>query len=145
MKYYPQLLVFLQFGIIGTVTLLTLFHPSFSWTGFSILVLGIGIGYWAIQHNRPENFNIIPELKEGCCLVTTGIYRYIRHPMYTSVILMILGIVLFRPILSAWILWTILIVVLYLKAHREEKLWMTHDEAYETYREQSRYFIPFIL
>jgi len=143
--YYPQLLVFLQFGIIGIMTIMAVIFHSFSWMGLGILLFGICIGLWAIRHNPRENFHIIPELKEGCCLVTTGIYRYIRHPMYTSVMLMILGVLLFHPTPLNLLLWIILVTVLYLKAHREEHLWMRHDAAYATYREQSRYFIPFIL
>jgi protein-S-isoprenylcysteine O-methyltransferase Ste14 len=124
---------------------LTARSPSFSWIGVSILLLGIGIGIWAIQHNQPENFNIVPELKEGCCLVTTGIYRYIRHPMYTSVILMLLGVALLSHSPLSWLLWAVLIVVLYLKASREEKLWMAHDPCYAEYRKKTKYFIPYIL
>jgi len=145
MRFYPQLLVLLQFGIIGVMVFITARSPSFSWIGVSILLLGIGIGIWAIQHNQPENFNIVPELKEGCCLVTTGIYRYIRHPMYTSVILMLLGVALLSHSPLSWLLWAVLIVVLYLKASREEKLWMAHDPCYVEYREKTKYFIPYIL
>jgi protein-S-isoprenylcysteine O-methyltransferase Ste14 len=144
-RYYPQLLVLLQFGIILVMIVLTALAPLFSWMGIALFLLGASVGLWAIRHNPPDNFNIIPELKEGCCLVTSGIYRYIRHPMYTSVILMMLGVLLFRPVLEAWLLWGVLIIVLYLKAHREERLWAAHDNAYKTYREKSRYFIPFIL
>jgi protein-S-isoprenylcysteine O-methyltransferase Ste14 len=144
-RYYPQLLVFWQFGIIGVMTLLTLRSPHFSWSGITLLFAGASIGIWAIQHNRPDNFNIIPALKEGCCLVTSGIYRYIRHPMYTSVIVMMLGVTLLGTHPATWLLWVLLILVLYLKADREERLWMAHDRAYADYRRKTRYFIPFIL
>jgi protein-S-isoprenylcysteine O-methyltransferase Ste14 len=145
-RYYPQMLVFWQFGIIGVMTLLALRSPFFSWSGVILLLTGITIGLWAIRHNRPDNFNIIPELKEGCCLVTSGIYHYIRHPMYTSVMIMMLGVVLLsrEPIVS-WLLWAALIFVLYLKADREERLWERYDRAYTHYKQHTRYFIPFIL
>jgi len=145
-RYYPQILVFWQFGIIGVMTLLALRSPLFSWSGVILLLTGVTIGLWAIRHNRPDNFHIIPELKEGCCLVTSGIYRYIRHPMYTSVMIMMFGVVLLsRESIVSWLLWVALIFVLYLKAIREEQLWSAHDEAYRTYREKTRYFIPYIL
>jgi len=142
---YPQVLVALQFGIIGLMVGYTLFDFHFSIIGTGILVVGIAIGLWALNHNRLGNFNIVPELREGCTLVTDGIYRYIRHPMYTSVILMMLGVLLFRPDIISFVLWLALIAVLYLKAHREEQLWMRHDPCYESYREQTRCFIPYIL
>jgi len=83
---YPKLLVFLQFSIIGIMVLLS--HGFFSHIYALILFsLGACIGVWAINHNKLDNFNIQPKYKEGSYLVTTGIYKYIRHPMYTSVCL----------------------------------------------------------
>jgi len=144
-RYYPNLLVFLQFGIIAALIVVMVLSPAFSWIALTILITGIFTGLWAIRHNQPENFNIVPELKDGCSLVTTGIYRYIRHPMYTSVILMMLGVVLCSTSPLAWGLWAALIVVLLLKAYREEKLWIEHDPCYSEYRKNTKYFIPYIL
>ncbi len=144
-RYYPKLLVTLQFGLILFITLYTLLCGSFSLLGTLVFSVGAVIGMWAIRHNRPDNFNIVPELKEGCCLVTTGIYRYIRHPMYTSVMLMALGVLLFKPDLTNTLMWGALVTVLYLKANREENLWITHDPTYITYKKQTKYFIPYIL
>jgi len=144
-RYYPQLLVTLQFGLILLITLYVLLGSSFSLFGTLLFSVGATIGIWAIRHNRPNNFNIVPELKEGCCLVTTGIYRYIRHPMYTSVMLMMLGLLLFKPDLLNTLMWGALVIVLYLKASREESLWIAHDPTYATYQKQTKYFIPYIL
>jgi len=144
-RYYPQLLVTLQFGLILLMILYVALEGSFSLLGTLVFSVGVTIGMWAIKHNRPDNFNIVPELKEGCCLVTTGIYRYIRHPMYTSVMLMMLGVLLFKADLLNTLMWGALVIVLYLKASREERLWITHDPAYATYKKQTKYFIPYIL
>ncbi len=144
-RYYPHLLVALQFGTIFTMILYAAADFSFSLSGLVLLLAGIAVGLWAIALHPKDNFNIRPELKEACCLVTHGLYRYIRHPMYTSVMLMQLGVVLFRPSLAAWTMWAFLVLVLYLKAHREEKLWMKHDAAYTAYKKCTRYFIPYIL
>jgi len=110
-----------------------------------IFLLGAGLGIWALQHNRLGNFNIQPRLKEQCRLITTGIYGYIRHPMYSSVILMMLGIWWGSQTLLESILLGLLIVVLYLKAQKEESLWLCHDEAYEAYKQKTKLFIPFVL
>jgi len=144
-RYYPQLLVFLQFSIIIVMVLIAMLTFCFSWLGLLVLLIGIGIGLWALSHNKLGNFNIVPELKEGCCLVTSGIYRYIRHPMYTSVILMLLGVALLSTLSVIWVLWGLLVVVLYLKASREERLWLAYDPSYAHYRLQTKYFIPYIL
>ena len=142
---YPQLLVTLQFGLILLMIALMIPNATYSLSALFILAIGITVGLWAIKHHPEGNFNIIPELKENCTLITEGLYGYIRHPMYTSVILMQLGVVLFHPVWYQWFLWCALIVVLWLKASREEKLWMSYDACYRDYRRNTKYFIPYIL
>ena len=141
---YPKLLVLLQFGLIGLMVLFS--HGVLnSVLGIAIFILGLIIGLWAINHNQRDNFYIQPNLKEGCQLITTGAYRYIRHPMYTSVTLMMLGVLVSTPTLLELLLFTTLIMVLVLKAKREEKLWCGHDEAYIEYKKSTKLFIPYIL
>jgi len=111
----------------------------------TLFLLGVFIGIWALTHNQLGNFNIEPVLKENCRLVTTGIYRWIRHPMYASVTLMMLGIALMDAKAVLWLLWLFLVNVLLLKAQREESLWLSHDPCYLAYREKTKYFIPYIL
>jgi len=143
-KHYPKLLVFLQFALIGLMLLFSqgVLH---SLPAMFIFVLGAGIGLWAISHHKRGNFNIQPKLKEGCTLVTSGAYNYIRHPMYTSVIVMMFGVLVSTPILLEFLFFISLIFVLVLKAKREEVLWCRHDKAYIEYRNRTKLFIPYIL
>jgi len=143
-KYYPQLLVTLQFGIIGVMAILSKGFFS-NLLALSIFIAGAILGIWALTHNRLGNFNIQPNLKENSTLITTGIYSHIRHPMYSSVVVMMLAFVIATPIIMEALLWTLLIVVLVLKAKREEYLWTNHNEEYKLYREKTKLFIPYIL
>lgn len=118
---------------------------SSSMLSISIFIIGLLFSIWALAYNKLGNFNIQPKLKEGSNLITTGIYGYIRHPMYTSVIIMMLAFLVSTPILIEAILFISLIGVLLLKAKREERLWMEHDEAYMEYKKGTKLFIPFIL
>jgi len=140
---YSKLLVFLQFGTVGVMLLLA----QYRFDMLAAIIFGIGavVGLWALTHNRLGNFNIEPELRENCKLVTTGIYRWIRHPMYASVTLMMLGVALMDPRAVQWLLWLFLVNVLLLKAQREESLWLSHDPCYLEYRKKTKYFIPYIL
>ncbi len=141
---YPKLLVMSQFGLIGLMILFSRGVVS-SLLGMIIFSLGLILGLWALNHNKRGNFNIQPKLKDGCYLVTTGAYKYIRHPMYSSVILMMLGVLVSTPTPLEFLLFIALIGVLVLKAKREEKLWCGHDEAYIAYKNKSKLFIPYIL
>jgi len=142
-NFYSKLLVLLQFGIIGVMLLLAEYR--FDLLAVIVFLLGVLVGIWAITHNQLGNFNIEPELKENCRLITTGIYRWIRHPMYASVTLMMLGVTLMDPKAAMWLLWLFLVNVLLLKAQREESLWLSHDPCYLAYRKKTKYFIPYIL
>jgi len=142
-NFYPKFLVFLQFGTIGVMLSIT--HYSLQFGAIGIFLSGVIIGIWAITHNQLDNFNIEPALKENCQLITTGIYRWIRHPMYTSVTLMMLGVTLMDSCITMWILWFFLIIILLLKAKREESLWLDYDPCYHNYKEKTKYFIPYLL
>jgi protein-S-isoprenylcysteine O-methyltransferase Ste14 len=52
-----------------------------------LLAIAVVIGLMAVINMKPRNLNIVPTLKNQHQLVVKGIYHYIRHPMYTSVLL----------------------------------------------------------
>jgi protein-S-isoprenylcysteine O-methyltransferase Ste14 len=79
-------------------------------------------------------------------LVTAGIFRYIRHPMYSSLLFLTWGIWFKQPLwylfpvalLSSWLLW--------LTARRDERECLTYfGEKYGEYMKGTKRLIPFIL
>ena len=141
-QLYPKLLVFLQFALIG---LMLLFLQKVSLIGILIFLLGAMVGLFALTHNQLGNFNIQPKMKENAKLITTGIYGYIRHPMYLSVLLMMLGVFVSSPSIIAAILLILLTIVLVLKAKKEEAIWSDETQEYLSYKKKTKLFIPFIL
>lgn len=142
------LLVALQFGILALLAIWAVRQDMASLTqasSIALLAASIVMGFWAISANRPGNFNITPTPKSGGELVTTGPYRWIRHPMYTSVLLFALSCatVISRPL--AWGAWLALALVLWGKARMEEQFMLGTHEAYETYMVGTRRFVPWIL
>ena len=141
---YPHLLVGAQFALIGFMVFFS--HGVLSSpVAITVFLIGALFGLWAIAHNQRGNFHIRPILRDGCTLITTGPYRLIRHPMYTSVITMMLGVLISTPTLLEASLFLLLVFTLYLKGRREERLWCGHDEEYLVYREKTKLFIPYIL
>jgi protein-S-isoprenylcysteine O-methyltransferase Ste14 len=138
---YPHLLVFAQFSAIAAMVWLGRGIVTSPW-GLAVFVAGVAVGFWALAHNRPGNFHIRPELRHGCEMVHTGPYRFVRHPMYTSVLLMMAGVLVSTPTLAEAGLYLMLFIVLTLKARREERLWCGHDPRYGEYRRTTKMFVP---
>ena len=109
----------------------------------ALLVAGLAIGAWAISANRPGNFNIRPEPKEGGLLVTAGPYRWIRHPMYLAVLVTMAAFVAAGDVAQA-VLWLLLAGVLAAKAVREERGLVLVHPGYAAYRERTRAILPFV-
>jgi len=143
-KSYSYILVSLQFIFIA---ILLIEHGLHTPSNFALLIflLGCGFGLYTVRHNPLDNFNITPEIKENALLITTGAYRYIRHPMYFSVLVMILGVVISKPTLLSLFIYALLVITLFLKAQKEEMLWMEQSSEYKNYRQRTKRIIPFVL
>jgi len=140
---YSRSLVFAQFFLIGMMVLFSRGILN-SWFALTILVAGVLFGLWTIRYNELGNFNIRPELKEGCSLITTGPYRFVRHPMYTSVLVMSLALAVGTPSYLEWSSFILLAVILALKSVREERLWCEGSAEYKAYMQKTKSFIPFL-
>ena len=143
-KTYSYILVSLQFIFITILITNHGLHMPSSFALF-IFLIGGGFGFYTLKCNTLSNFNIIPEIKENASLITTGAYRYIRHPMYFSVIVMMFGVVVSKPTLLSFLIYVLLVVTLFLKAHKEEMLWMEQSGEYRNYRQKTKRIIPFVL
>ncbi|QIR76972.2 isoprenylcysteine carboxylmethyltransferase family protein [Sulfurospirillum diekertiae] len=141
---YSYLLVSLQFIFIAILLIEHGLHIPSNFALF-IFLLGCGFGLYTVRHNPLGNFNITPEIKENASLITTGAYRYIRHPMYFSVLLMMLGIVVSQPAILSLFIYMLLVVTLFLKAQKEEMLWIKQSCEYQNYRQKTKRIIPFVL
>lgn len=79
-------------------------------------------------------------------LVTTGIYGYIRHPQYTGLLLLSLGMIIEWATLPMLIMYPIIIGVYVRLAKKEEKDMMNEfGDAYREYMKKTKRFIPFVL
>lgn len=103
------------------------------------------LALWALVANRPGNFNIRPTPRHGGTLVTGGPYRWIRHPMYTSVLLAAAGAALksFKP--ADALLWLALLGVLLQKAAIEERALVRKFPDYQDYRVRTTRFVPWLV
>ncbi len=139
-----KILVSIQFSIIFLMTLPFGEKISYFFTGMILILVGATIGILAIYKNRLHNFNIISDIKDGCILITDGIYAYIRHPMYTSVLVTMLGVVFLYMNSYEIVLYLILLLNMLIKMFYEESLWHCNGDEYREYSQNTSRLIPFV-
>lgn len=87
----------------------------------------------------------LPKIRQGHKLVTTGPYRYVRHPIYVSAILYFVATFLLAANWFFLMIFLTLIPGLYVFAKREEKVLIDHfGSEYSDYMKRSWMFIPMI-
>ena len=79
-------------------------------------------------------------------MVIKGIYRYMRHPQYTGILLFTFGWLVHWPSIVMLVLWPILIVMYAWLAKQEEKQALEeYGEDYIVYAKRTKRFIPFVI
>lgn len=148
-------LVGLQFGLIAGIGALAApafiagSAPAGAWAAAAS---GGLLGAWAMLSHPSGNFNIRPTPRAGGCLVSHGPYRWIRHPMYSSVALCAAAGAWAASAGDGftwggwpWRLTAALVAVLWIKAVLEER-WMALQHAgYAGYQAGTKRFIPGLL
>ena len=102
----------------------------------------IALGLWALSANRLGNFNIRPLPRAGGQLIQHGPYRWIRHPMYSALLLAGVAAARVAGDVETWLVLAALAVVLVIKANVEERGMTERYPAYREYRQRTRRFVP---
>ncbi len=78
-------------------------------------------------------------------LVDNGIYKYIRHPLYASLLFLTWGVFLKHPALLLLAAALFSSVMFYLTARRDEKECVEYfGNAYKEYMKRTKMFVPFV-
>jgi protein-S-isoprenylcysteine O-methyltransferase Ste14 len=126
-------------------------HHIAAWILLASSVLPLILGTRELRkHGRPSKLERQePELygfERTSRLVTSGVYRYIRHPMYSSLLLLDWGAYLKHPSLESTLLAAVVTAFLLATAYADEsECARTFGPAYQAYRERTKMFIPHVL
>jgi protein-S-isoprenylcysteine O-methyltransferase Ste14 len=133
-----QTLFLVVFPISDQPVMLRLVGMIIFFTGLSVAILGrIQLGKnWA----NLEDYQVL----SGQEFVQSGVYHYIRHPIYSGDVLLILGLEL---ALNSWLVLLVipLAIVVVRQAIEEEKILQQSFSGYADYRQHSKMFIPFVV
>ena len=123
---------------------LTLFPTAtwIEWMGVGLTFLGLSFTWWARVH-LGRNWSGTVTLKEGHALIRTGPYRLTRHPIYTGLILAVVGTALATDSVGALIAAGSIVFGFVLKLRGEERLLTEHfGDAYRAYQAEVPQLIP---
>lgn len=112
-----------------------------------MVIIGIGISVVA-RRILAANWVDASEyqIKKNQELVINGIYAYIRHPIYTGLMLALIGVELVVHSYVVFGFAVVLFIVFYMQGKREERLLEKHfGEQYRVYMNRSSMFIPHII
>jgi protein-S-isoprenylcysteine O-methyltransferase Ste14 len=113
------------------------------WCAVPVAVAGLALIRWA-DHYLGENLSVSLRIREHHTLVTGGPYRWVRHPIYTAMLLYVaaLAVVTANIVLAvAFLLPTVLIVLL--RLGREEQMMIDQfGQEYQTYMKSTGRLLP---
>lgn len=105
--------------------------------GLTIMIVG-QITLW-------QNYSGFVVIKKGHQLITHGIYRFTRNPMYFGVILVFAGLPIYAASVYGFLAMLAMIPILLFRIKMEEKMLAKHfGDEYEAYRNTTKRLIPFL-
>jgi len=122
----------------------------FSWTFLIISAYLIIVGVILMKKiGKPEknrNKKTLYQFEQTTELIDKGIYKYIRHPLYSSLLFLTWGIFLKNPTFELLFVTILSTIFLYLTAIFDEKECIIFfGNKYTEYMKRSKRFIPYLI
>lgn len=141
----------LQASVLGAIVVSALDH-RFGWTrvpvwvcvvGLALTAVGLGIAILVVLQNSWAAATV--EIQSGQELVATGLYGWVRHPMYSGAVLMLVGIPLGLGSYWGLLPGVVGVLALVLRIVDEEKMLAQDLAGYPEYRNKVRYrLLPYL-
>jgi protein-S-isoprenylcysteine O-methyltransferase Ste14 len=119
------------------------FHPVLAWLGATIFLLALVL-FYETHRALGRSWSVTLEVREAHKLVTEGIYRYVRHPMYTAFWLWAVAQALLLPNWIAGFSGIVGFGTLFaFRIRREEAMMLAaFGEEYRAYQARTKRIIP---
>lgn len=108
-----------------------------------LTVIGIGFAIWARYH-LGNNWGMPMSVKEKPNLITSGPYAYVRHPIYTGILVATIGSLLIAGVW--WLIIFVCILAYFVYSARKEEDLMIQEfpDQYPSYTSKTKFLIPFL-
>ena len=134
----PVLISFLPYSLPRWLPFSSGRHLTFYLAIMGLIVTGGTINLVGLLTMR-KAFTIMSEART---LVTRGIFRYVRHPLYSGHIIMFFGSMLLRLSWAAIVLYLLFVVGQIVRARIEERKLEQAFSGYMVYRQHTGMFLP---
>lgn len=112
--------------------------------GVGVFALGIALAVWARVY-LGRNWGMPMTEKAEPELVTSGPYRFVRHPIYSGLLVGVLGTILVTNLIGLFILPVLAGFFFYSARVEERNLITAFPTAYPAYQARTKRLIPFLL
>ncbi len=135
-------LVVLQFGLAAALVLSTAMPPT-GIAAWMLIISGGTLAVWAWL-TMGRRLRILPAPDQQATLVDSGPYAWLRHPMYTGLMVFCGGLLLHDPRPWRLLLYLTLLTVLVIKGRYEERLLVRDLPGYAEYRRRTGGCLPWL-
>jgi protein-S-isoprenylcysteine O-methyltransferase Ste14 len=113
------------------------------WIGSVLLIAALRL-FWQSHVDLGENWSVTLEIRKDHELVTDGVYRWIRHPMYAAIMLFGLAQALLLPNwLAGWFALATFLILYIVRTPREERMMCdVFGDQYRAYMRRTGRVIP---
>ena len=137
-------------GVVGAVVLTrnvssARISPDVAWVGLVVFWCGIALRFWSFRA-LGRYFTFTVQTSGDQPVITKGPYRFVRHPSYTAVLLMVMGVGLFLGSWWSfgWLTASVLCGLLFRIHVEESALLLQLGDRYATYAANHKRLVPFI-
>ncbi len=116
-------------------------QPEATGLAMSLTLMGTLLAFWSAWH-LGTNFSLLPQARR---LITTGPYRFVRHPIYLGGLLITIGEVWWRFSPLVIVLNVLFVAAQIVRLRYEEQVLIRAFPEYEAYRSRTSALIPGIV
>ena len=112
--------------------------------GLALVLSGFTLAFVAF-FTLKRSYSSTLVIREDHKLITHGVFRFVRHPIYLGVILVCIGMPVYASSLGGLVTMSVMIPIFLVRIRLEERL-LTDEfgDAYRAYKEATRKLIPFV-
>ena len=126
------------FALVVTKTIVSTFLPA-----IIAQVAAFALMLWARYTFGRRSFHLIADPTDGG-LVTTGPYRFVRHPIYTAVCIFVWAALLGSPSIQTLLFAALVTTGAIMRVFCEEHLLAQQYPEYKTYSRNTKRMIPYV-